>query len=688
MTRNKKLEQMNSSVDEITHQNNISEGLSEIYQDDVGEIIDVKKLDIKPRRDWRSLLVTIALYIIGFSLLAGLTWYFFNRDTDAADVELSIEAPKGLVAGQEFSYVIKYQNQDQVDLNKVSLHVDYPANFIFLQSEPAPSVNDNQWQLNKLSAHSGGEVVVHGKIINEVGKANVAVVELNYEPANFSSEFKKTASLDTTIESTGLEITTLNDASSLVGEKQTISFKYKLRDGGQLKHFWLRVEPSEISDVEFINDDASISLDSVRDKTPPSTVSTGPSTTLRTGGSANKLVKPWLWEINDASSFEQTIKINFKFIDKTKLTHSFNFILETKDETASGTPSAILSPTTPTTSTSTGDVLVTPPKTYIFYQNNVEVEVVKNDLNLSLVINKSDKDQGVNFGQTMNYSLSYANKSQKPLEDVVIMAVIEGDAVNWNSLKDVNKGKRSGNNLIWTKAEIPELANLATEATGIIDWSLSVKERSDITNKNFNNEIKSYAQFSHKQPGLNSGINQPPASDSLSNTIINKINSDLDLSEKLIYFNEDSIPIGSGPLPFAVGQATVVRGEWRLLNSFHDLNTVAISMKLPDYVTWTGKFQVGSGDLSYDSANRVVSWRFNKLSASLDEVTAVFDLSVEPQEAQRRQILVIMPSAKITANDSVTNNQLNKVGRVKTSKLEDDPLVKSGDIDINGGQVK
>lgn len=669
MTRNKRLEQMNKDADETNRQNSISEGLSEIYQDEVGDIIDVKKLDIKPTRDWQSLAITVSLYIIGVSLLAGLVWYFFNRGTDATAVELSIEATPAIVAGQEFTYTIKYQNQDKVDLNKVNLQVEYPTNFIFVGSVPAPSANNNQWQLDKLGAHGGGEVIIRGKLINEVGKSNVMVAELNYEPANFSSAFKKTASLDTAVESSGLDITTVNDASSLVGEKQTISFKYKLSSKGQLKHFWLRVEPSEISDVEFINDG-----------------STSTTPILNSPVAGSKLIKPWLWEINEATSAEQEIKINFKFIDKTKSTYGFNFILETKDEVASSTPNLDNASASSTAST-TVDILKTP-KTYIFYQNNVAVEVVKNDLNLSLVINKSDKDQGVNFGQVMNYSLSYANKGQKPLEDVVIMAVIEGDAVDWASLKDLNKGKHSGNNLIWTKDEMPELANLAPDATGIIDWSLTIKERAKITNKNFNNEIKSYAQFSSKQAPLVPSPNQSATGDNLSNTIINKINSDLDLSERLIYFNEDSIPVGSGPLPFTVGQATVVQGEWKILNSFHELNTVLISMKLPDYVVWTGKSQASSGNLNYDSATRMVNWSFNTMPASLDEIKATFDLSVEPKEAQRRQILVIMPATKVTAMDSVTNSLLSKEGRVKTSKLEDDPLIKSGDMDNNSGLVK
>jgi hypothetical protein len=669
MTRNKKLDQMNQDVDETTRQNNISEGLSEIYQDDVGDIIDVKRLDIKPTRDWKSLLVTIALYIIGVSILAGLAWYWFNRGADATAVELSVEAYRGIVAGQEFTYTIKYDNQDKVALNKASLHVDYPENFIFVSSEPAPGTNNNEWQLNNIAAHSGGQIVIKGKIVNEVGKSNVAVAELTYEPANFSSSFKKTATLDTAVESMGLEITTVNDASSLVGEKQTISFKYKLKEDGQLKHFWLRVEPSEISDVEFIND---------------SVASTASTTSGLTG---NKLIKPWLWEIVEAKNIEQEIKINFKFIDKTKLTHSFNFILETKEEVASSTTNSSSDIASSTTSTTTIDI-IKPPKTYIFYQNNVAVEVVKNDLNLSLVINQSDKDQGVNFGQVLNYSLSYANKGQKTLEDVVIMAVIEGDAIDWNSLKDLNKGKHSGNNLIWTKEEIPELASLASDATGIIDWSLQIKERAKITNKNFNNEIKSYTQFSHKQFVAKVNDGTASSTDNQSNTIINKINSDLDFSEKLIYFNEDSIPVGSGPLPFTALEATVVRGEWKILNSFHELNTVLVSMKLPDYVNWTNKTQANSGDLSYDSASRTLTWKFNVLPASPDEIKVSFDLSVEPKSAQSRQILVIMPAAKITAIDSMTNNQISKEGRVKTSKLEDDPLIKSGDMDINGGQVK
>lgn len=47
--------------------------------------------------------------------------------------------------------------------------------------------------------------------------------------------------------------------------------------------------------------------------------------------------------------------------------------------------------------------------------------------------------------------------------------------------------------------------------------------------------------------------------DNKSNVIKNLINSDLSLSEKILYFNEDNVPVGSGPLPPKVGEKLVLK---------------------------------------------------------------------------------------------------------------------------------
>ncbi len=657
MPRNKKFDQMNEAAVEFDRQQTIKDGLSEIYQDDAGDIIDVKKLQIKPQRGWRSLVIKIAIGAVLVALAAGGAWYWFRGRIDPTAVELSLSGPGNLVAGQEFDYVLNYKNHNSAALKNVYIKVEWPENFIFLSSQPDAGPN-KEWRLDSVAAGAAGQITIRGKIINEVGKSNVALAEMYYAIDKFSSEYKKVATVDLQVASTGLETVVLRDASALVGEAQKIVFKYKLKPDGQLNHFWLTLEPSDISQVEFINDDTPLA--------------------------GAKLIKPWMWEIDQADDKEKSVPINFKFIDKVKDNYQLTLKLISR-ETGTSAP-ALLATGTAATSSLEPNIVSEPKPDNIFYQEVLDYEIVNNDLNLSLVINGSDQDQGINFGQTLNFSLSYANKGAKPIEEVVIMAVVEGDIVDWNSFKDSLKGRLGDKSVTWSKNELPGLASLAPGDKGIIDFSLKVKDFAKIKNlKTFDQEITSYAKFAAK---VAADAATPVPDSNKSNTIVNKINSDLTFQTNLVYFNNDNIPLGSGPIPFTAGQTTVVRGSWSVFSSLHDLNNLTVSLKLPDYVAWGEKRQLGGGELVYDQASRTVSWHLNQLTAGQDALTASFDLAVTPGNSQRHQLLVIMPKAQVTATDSVTTSQISKEGVIKTSKLEDDPIIGASDIDNNGGLVK
>ena len=662
MSRNKKVDQISDEVVEFNRQQTIRDGLSEIYQDDDGSAIDVKKLQIRPKHGWRWWLVVVLAYLAGLGILAGGAWYWFMGRVDPTAVIFNLSAPKSLVAGQEFEYVLDYKNQDRSGLKNLYIKIEYPQNFIFLSAEPAAATGTAEWKFDNLPAGGQGQIKIKGKIINEVGKSNVAVAEMYYSPEGFSSEYKKVASFDSAIDSLGLETVLVRDSSALVGEAQKMVFKYKLKDNGLLKHFWLTLEPSDISQVEFINNENPL-----------------------TGA---KMIKPWIWEIDGADTSDKELPINFKFVDKTADKYQFQLKLETKEPLAldslNGTPAPI--PAT-TTATSSADLLPSQTQDLVFYQETVEYEVVNNDLNLSLIMNGSDQEQSINFGQTLTYTLSYANKGSKPINDVVVMAVVEGDIIDWSSFKDKFKGQVGERTITWTKNELPALASLAPGDKGMIDFSLKIKDFAKIKGKAFGQEITSYGKFAAKTD-TSAPDNANKANDNKSNTIVGRLNSDLLFEESLLYFSDDNIPLGSGPIPFTVGEKTVVRGSWKLMSSLHDLNNIEVSLKLPDYVDWGDKSKLSAGSLNYDAGSRTISWRLGQLGAGQDAATAEFDLAVNPTDKQRRQLLVIMPKAKITAMDSVTNSPLAKEGKVKTSKLEDDNLINSGDLDNNGGLVK
>jgi len=314
-------------------------------------------------------------------------------------------------------------------------------------------------------------------------------------------------------------------------------------------------------------------------------------------------------------------------------------------------------------------------KDYTFLEQDIPIQVMKSDLNLSLIMNSSNADQAVNFGQTLNYTINYANKGEGAMQDVAIMAVLNSDFVDWTTMNDANKGREMGNTITWTKDQIPALAKVDVGAKGEIDFSVNVLpfKESDL-GKNF--MIKSYAQYA--LGGLNSVGSSTAATtsgiDNQSNTINSSINSDLGFKEQVRYFDENNMPVGDGPLPPTVGQTTTFKVYWNLTNNLHDLNDAVVQTVLPDGVQWSANNRTSVGTLSYDGSTKTVTWQIGRLPITVFEASAEFNIGLTPTELQRNKIVVLVSGSKVTATDTNTGASLEKDSVPKTTKLEDDSI--------------
>jgi hypothetical protein len=306
---------------------------------------------------------------------------------------------------------------------------------------------------------------------------------------------------------------------------------------------------------------------------------------------------------------------------------------------------------------------------YRVFEYPVDLEIVKSDLNLGLVINGSRNDQGINFGDALHYSVTYSNKGDSEMRDIVIMAVIESEYLDWATLKDEAKGNVKDGMITWTKDQIPELALLSPGTESAIDFTIQALPQSAINSAKKNYEIKSYAQFTI---GNKSEIKT--VGDSKSNIISNKINTDLELKESIRYFNEDNIPVGSGPLPPKVGEATTFKVYWSIANNLHEINNLKVELSLPPYVVWDEKNISTLGTVAYTQEENKVVWDIGRLPVIYEEVKAEFSIKITPVEDDRNKVLVLLPGSKITALDTQTNTEINKVSKAKTTKLEDDDI--------------
>jgi hypothetical protein len=316
---------------------------------------------------------------------------------------------------------------------------------------------------------------------------------------------------------------------------------------------------------------------------------------------------------------------------------------------------------------------------YVFLTKDVDLKIMKSDLNLSLMINGSKNGEPVDFGENLTYTLNYQNKGEVAIEDLTIMLVVDSDLVDFENIEDENNGVKGANTIAWSKEKIPALAEIQPEEEGSVNIILPVKEF-DETYIGQDLEITSYAQFSMKE-NEEFDDNQ----DNRSNEIINELNSDLSLEETILYFNEENIPVGSGPLPPEVNETTSFRVYWQINNNLHNLEDLVVELELPEHIEYEGVKSIDTGKLNYDYDTREIIWDIEYLSTTQHNVVAEFEISIEPSGDDENKILIISPGASASAIDTVTEDTLNVKSEATTTKLEEDEIA---NLSSNGRIVR
>ncbi len=305
-------------------------------------------------------------------------------------------------------------------------------------------------------------------------------------------------------------------------------------------------------------------------------------------------------------------------------------------------------------------------KDLIFWEQNYLVEVLKNDLELVLSVNDSRSQLASNFDSILNYNLKLANHGEVDIVDLVLMVSLEGEVLDITSLESNYKYQVMDKVLVFTKEDIEALANFKAGQSTELNFSIKTKK----FNPQFiGQELKilSFAQYS-----LAGGSSQ--LEDNKSNEVEIIINSDLSLSEELRYFDENNIPVGSGPLPPKIGEETSLRFYWTLKNNVHDLKDVVVSLDLPEFVEFNDFSQATYGNLSYNPSLHQVVWLIEEMPISIFRADAQFNIKFRPQTKDLDKILVLSPGSQVLAHDKVTGGQISLNKTAKTSKLEDDEI--------------
>jgi hypothetical protein len=620
LPNNEELSNFEDSVKESGRDEEIEQNLSDIYKDKKGQMVDVSKLKIKSKKSWwfkffRFIFVVAFIFTLAYFAY----WYFYESNVDSKSIDLRISGPESVIAGEKFNYTIEIFNSSDTEILDMDLDMNYADNLIFIDSSKETNGANNSWYLGNLKPKERIQLDITAMIIGQSGTPNLSQAILTYMPSNFSSKFQETIDINTLIESHGFNVNIDYLSTALVNEIHEVSLLFAQENKNYINSFDLKIKTPENIEILLPSEDDINDSDL-------QIISHERNTYHISGFDKNYR----------AQELKFRYRVNEKIKDEQKIEFVFLQNVENKE--------------------------------YIFLRESLNLQIMKSDLNLNLIINGSKNGEPVNFGEKLNYTLNYQNKGEVAIKDLTIMLVVDNDLVDFANLEDDNNGIKGNNTIAWSKEQIPNLAEIKTEEEGSINISIPVKEfQESYIGQDL--EIVSYAQFSMKE-----NKESDDGQDNRSNEIVNKINSNLDLEESILYFNEENIPVGSGPLPPKVGETSVFRVYWKINNSLHDLEDIIVELELPSHIKYEGIKAIDMGKLNYNPQTRQIVWDIDNLSINQHNIKAEFEISIEPKEKDVDKILILSPGAKIRATDRVTSDTLNIKLDATTTKLEDDDI--------------
>ncbi|MCX6795071.1 MAG: hypothetical protein NTY31_03770 [Candidatus Falkowbacteria bacterium] len=606
----------------------IDSNFSEIYLDKKGGQVDVQKMNIKKRpifivRLFKRLLILALIAVAAYFVYT----YWFSSSNDVSGLDFKISAPENILAGEEFFYQVTYQNPTKYILSHARLEIQYPANFVLTAASVAPSSGNYGWDLPDISPGAVNSLTITGRLIGQPDSVNVIVGYLSYLPGTLSSQFKKETSASTIVSGLGFNVDLSYSSTGFINQDNEIILVLSDVKENYLGDFNIAFTLPVEANASVVTAGAS--------KATTTPISAGTSTKIivtKTGGAS--------WQVSNLLqvSGRQEIPLAYKVKQKSD-NLEIKVRLEKKIESG---------------------------EAYVFWEKSFKPELVSSDLNLTMILNGSKNDGALTFGQPLHYSLAYSNRGAVAYKDAVIMAVLNSDFLNWSSLVDEKKGEVGDQTIIWTKNEVPELAEIKPGIEGTIDFSLNLSAFKD-SDQGKALSVVSYGQYSLNNKAIKNDENK-------SNTITSLINSDLSLSEAILYFNSDNLPVGSGPLPPKVGERTSVKVYWTVKNNLHELTDARVVLTLPSYVAWDNNNTTNVGSIYYDSATHQVIWEIGRLPVSVYRADAEFGISLTPTESDRNRILVLSPGTTVSATDTTTKDTITWKTEAKTTKLEDDDI--------------
>ncbi len=292
-----------------------------------------------------------------------------------------------------------------------------------------------------------------------------------------------------------------------------------------------------------------------------------------------------------------------------------------------------------------------------------QTDIVGGGLNLRMLVNGSIDDQVVDPGETLRLSLDVLNSGSENASGLEMTLSIKNDfLIDWTEA-DLGGGTRSGQAIYWSSKALKQAGLLPKDGQETVDLSLPLE-----LNPADNTDSLSFSlQATVAQMG---SVQSERTLESSPLTLT--LNTNTSFATEAFYYL-DGVAVGSGPLPPEVDQTTSYRVRFALKNTMHALNDVVVSATIPPNVNYLGNISVDMGDLAFNETTRTLTWKISRLTTSIPNLEATFDLAVTPKTDDIGKFIKLINEATLGATDATTNLRLKRDQSALTTDLTTDP---------------
>ncbi|MDD3006830.1 MAG: hypothetical protein PHX30_04600 [Candidatus Pacebacteria bacterium] len=620
----------------------------------------------EPKKSRKKMFVIIgAVVVLVLAVVAYLSYNKGQESFENGKVTVFVEAESEIESGAEVSLTIGYKNDNPVNLKDVRMEIFFPDNFIVSSSDKAIEKEGNVsfWRINKIAKNSTDKIRVFGKFIGNEGDVGNVKGVLKYKPSNFNSEFQAESQVPLAISSVPVDFVAKFPEGGVKNDVDTdIAFSLKNKS---IRNFtFAKVDMQFPESFTFVSSDVvAVEKDEKNNKF------TFEFSDFTTTKEMAVVVKGNFHSENDKESIKADIYLKEGEGDWIKY-------LEKSEETA----------------------------------------VTRPGISIVQTINGAE-DYVSGKNEDLEYKIEFENQSAGELRGLTLRNVLTGN-YNLSTLK-ADKGTVKNNEIVWSAAKVPALAQLKPGEKGSVSFKVKVSDLFTIEKENDKNFI------------LENKVTVNTADQEIINlTKSSKVRAFLYLETKG-YFNDDGRIANGGAIPPKVGEKTYYTIHWSVRNLFNEVENIRIKSVLPKGVKWTGKYidskgKVVTGDegvnvsleaesetnteiqveddssdntvqeinnineerIYYDIDSNMVVWEIPKFKANDGILTSakeiVFQIEVEPQVENVGKAMDIIDNITATGYDTFVQQNITNSGKKVSTELFDDYSISTEEAIVQG----